>query len=195
MHLIGYVRILEGEPTTYLTAQRMKLYAWCRAREFVIDDIYEEITTPDDDPVEVDEALKAVLDDPLVDGFIVEELVCPFRSFKEARAAIELLDDENKVLVVTDRNLVFYPKQKVGMSALVRAFSDFHYEILNRRLINARAKRQKRSGGRPEIPVDIEKVKELLGRKTPMYTVAHQMGVSVSTLERRVNKWREEGLL
>lgn len=54
-------------------------------------------------------------------------------------------------------------------------------------------------GGRPEVPIDIKVVKKLLYLRKmdgmTMQTIADIVGVSIRTLERRLNKWRDEGLL
>jgi hypothetical protein len=190
-HLIGYIRIPEVADTELLRQQEKQLTLWCKQKGDKLESIFEEIGDPGN---ELGMALAQVLNDPLNDGLIITRLATAFSSHEQARSWITQLEGEKKLLVVTNVDLVLYQTPHRTMGRVADAFADLYNDNLAERLAIGREKREVRAGGRPKTPIDIEVVKELLG-KMPMYSIANTVGVSIRTLERRMNKWREEGLL
>jgi DNA invertase Pin-like site-specific DNA recombinase len=194
LKLIGYLRVStvrQKDEGYSLEAQRQAIERYCQAHDYRLVALEEESESAVKARPVFNKVFQQVLNsDGSLDGLIVAKLDRLGRSVKDlADIAAELREREKQLISVQDHIDTSSSNGKL-LFHILSAIAEYERELLIERTKAGRALAEKKGVicHRPRKPLDLELLKELKQRGVSHRRMAKLLGVSKSTVLRRLDE-------
>ncbi len=194
LKLIGYLRVStvrQKEDGYSLEAQRQAIQRYCKSLGYQLLGLEEESESAVKARPVFHKLFEKVLNsDGAVDGLIVAKLDRLGRSVKDlADIAAELRTHNKQLISVHDHIDTSSPNGKL-LFHILSAIAEYERELLIERTKAGRALAEKQGVlcHRPRKPIDLELLKELKKRGVSHRRMAQLLGISKSTILRRLDE-------
>jgi DNA invertase Pin-like site-specific DNA recombinase len=194
--VIGYVRVstitqTKGHGIEY---QIEAIQRYCKAQGYILNKIYEDRgASAYKYRPKYEQALKKVIEDPEIDGIVVNDLTRFGRSTQELLEHITLIDRKNKRFISIKDNIDISTSTGKLLLTMLSAIADYERQTILERMKAGReyARSQGKKFGRPKKEIDWEAVKDFRGAGVSWTKTAKRVGVSTATL---INRSVEKGI-
>ena len=194
---VAYLRVSTDEQT--VENQRLAIEKWAQESGYMVLKYYVDEATSGNIPPLKRRGFRAMMEElskmtPKPQAVLVYELSRVGRTFYETLEAVKTLEELGAPLISISPKEAFLQSMDPSIRKLILAIitwvAEREREVISQRTREGmvRVMSQGRRIGRPKIEVDVEKALQLLRKGWSLSAVARELGVSLSTLRRRLKE-------
>jgi len=193
LRLIGYIRVStvkQLQEGFSLEAQQEAIERYCRAHGYELVALEKESESAVKARPVFQKVFQRVLEDEEVDGLIVAKLDRLGRSVKDLADIAAALREKDKQLISVSDHIDTSSLNGKLLFHILSAIAEYERELLIERTKIGRAIAERKGVicHRPRKPIDLELLKELKKRGVSHRRMAKLLGVSKSTILRRLDE-------
>jgi len=184
MKLAGYARVSTKEQN--LDKQLKSIKDFCELKNHQVDIFQEKISAVKERP-EFDKMIKLVLTGEY-DGLIATDLDRVGRSVMDLSNLAHNLKDNNKELIIINKNIDTSTTQGKLMYNIFSSFAEFERDVIRERLASGK-KHSGKYGGRNRKPLPRDAIIKHFKNGASYAWLATTFAVSRATIYRRLKEW------
>lgn len=190
MKVVGYARVSTADQSLDIQIEKIKRH--CNYSGFEIPRIYTD--TASGKNTDREEFQKMVSDIEInahgAEAIVVWKLDRIGRSLKNLIDLVEWMEDKSMGLICIDNNIDTTTNEGRLFFNIMGSFAEYERTLINERTALGRAAAMANGTkfGRPVVDVDVDDVRSQIAQGIPKTTISTQLGISRSTLYRRIKK-------